>query len=100
MKETPPPSSASRVAGPRSRSRAGFSLVEVIVALAIMVMIAATVVPSLVGAIDRERQDRAEDMIRTLMQAMDDFHQVSHVGVYPSQLSHLTTGIVATDRNS
>jgi prepilin-type N-terminal cleavage/methylation domain-containing protein len=83
-----------------TRRPAGFTLVEVIVALAIMVMIAATVTPSVVGALDRDRQDRGLAMLQTLAAAIDKFHLTSDVGQYPRQLSYLSQPIVSTDLNS
>ena len=83
-----------------SLSRAGFTLVEVLVAIAIMVMIAATIVPSVVGSIDRTRQDRAYVQFRSLAAAIDSFHLVGHVGVYPRSLVYLSTAVTSTDQNS
>ena len=85
-------------APPRRTPSRGFTLVEVIVALAIMVMIAATVMPSVIGTIDRERQQRAYDTIVALIEAMDDYR--ADVGFYPRNLSYLTTPVVGTDQNS
>src|SRR5688572_29968143 len=82
----------------RSRPQAGFTLVEVLVALAIMVMIAATVTPSVLGTIDRERQQRAYDAIESMIAAMNDYR--ADVGFFPRNLSYLTTPVVGTDQNS
>jgi prepilin-type N-terminal cleavage/methylation domain-containing protein len=82
----------------RFLAAAGFTLVEVLVALAIMVMIAATVMPSVVGSIDRQRQDRALDALDALATAIGDFR--TDVGVYPRSVVYLSQAIVSTDANS
>lgn len=73
--------------------RKGFTLVEILVALAIGIVLAAAVLPSFIGGVDRSRvAETAESLqgIATAMSAMYD-----DVGRYPGQLSHLTAGITA-----
>lgn len=73
-------------------------MVEVVVAVAIMVMIAATVTPSVIGALDRTRQDRGAASLTALDSAITRFRTT--VGVYPRKLSYLSTQIVSSDTNS
>jgi prepilin-type N-terminal cleavage/methylation domain-containing protein len=70
---------------------AGFTFIELIVGLAIMVMIAAMVTPALVGTLDKARRDAAIETFITFGPAIGEF--VEDVTEYPGQLSHLTTQI-------
>ncbi|MBI4409020.1 MAG: prepilin-type N-terminal cleavage/methylation domain-containing protein, partial [Gemmatimonadetes bacterium] len=78
--------------------RRGFSLIEVIVAIAIMIIIAAVITPNFIGALDKARVDRAEDDLDTFNTAIANFHTV--IGKYPASMTHLAVKITQTDNNS
>lgn len=67
--------------------RRGFTLIEVIVALAIMVTLAAVVLPSVVSSLDRARLDRAQDSLQAIADAVVAFH--NDVDRYPATLTQL-----------
>src|SRR5687767_8873289 len=81
-----------------SGRRGGFTLIEVVVALAIMVMIAATVSPSIIGYLDRTRLEEAVESLEALRDAALAFYD--DVDDYPSELTHLTEPISGDDDNS
>jgi prepilin-type N-terminal cleavage/methylation domain-containing protein len=87
------------------QSRRGFTLVEVLVVLALMVGLAALVAPGILGQIDRARVDSSVESLTTMANAIHTPGQGSssfrgHVGVYPGQLSHLTSQITTGEANS
>jgi prepilin-type N-terminal cleavage/methylation domain-containing protein len=78
--------------------RGGFSLIEIVVALAILVMIAATVTPAMIGYLDRERANEGSESLLNLAEAIASFHE--DVGYYPSELSQLTEPVPNNGKNS
>lgn len=60
----------------------GFSLLEILIVLAIMGMIAALVAPRLFQQIDKSQQTVAETQVRSIMVALDTFRL--DVGRYPT----------------
>lgn len=83
--------------GNRRRPR-GFTLVEVLVSLAIMVMIVAVITPNLIGYLDRTRVDQGMEAVESLYTGITSFY--ANVNRYPSELSHLSTPITTTDLDS
>ena len=81
-----------------SADRRGFTFVELIVGLAIIVMIAATVTPVLTGSLDRTRIRQGAEMLAELSGGFSQFHE--DVLDNPGRLSQLSTGISTTQRNS
>lgn len=79
-------------------AQGGFSLIEIVVALAILVMIAATVTPAMIGYLDRERANEGSDSLLNLAEAIASFHE--DVGYYPSELSQLTEPVPHDGKNS
>jgi prepilin-type N-terminal cleavage/methylation domain-containing protein len=86
-------------------ARRGFTLVEVVVAAAIMAIVAAAVAPSLMGYYNARRSAETADILDSLGLALNNavwmngyqgFLQT--VGTYPLQLHSLTTQITATDK--
>lgn len=75
----------------RRSTRRGFTLVEILVALAIGIVLAAAVLPSLIGGVDRSRVTETAESLRGISQAMTAMYE--DVGQYPGRLSHLTAGI-------
>jgi prepilin-type N-terminal cleavage/methylation domain-containing protein len=80
------------------RARLGFTIVEVLVSLAIMVMIAAVVTPSLLGYLDRTRVDQGLSSVEALAAGVVAFR--NSVGRYPGFFTQLTTPISKSDRDS
>lgn len=83
----------------RPAGRAGFTFIELIVGLAIVVMIAAVVTPAMTGSLDRTRVAEAAAMLEGLAATFSEFHD--DVGDYPGRLRHLgALGIETTEPNS
>jgi type II secretory pathway pseudopilin PulG len=76
----------------------GFALLEAIVAIAMLAILAAAIVPLVAGAEDRARAEATVRELDRLKWAIDQFR--ARVLVYPSQLRHTTEPIVPGDKNS
>jgi prepilin-type N-terminal cleavage/methylation domain-containing protein len=74
-----------------TKERAGFTLVEVLAVLAILMVVAAAVVPALIGGLDRSRINETASSLAGIGGAVDLMYR--DTGRYPGQLSHLTTPI-------
>lgn len=74
-------------------SSAGFSFIEILIGLAIMVMVAAVVTPAVVTTLDKTRISSSVETLQNLHQAIIDFED--DVGEYPSNLSQLTTPLTS-----
>lgn len=79
-------------------NRNGFSLIEVLVGLAIVVVLAAVVTPSLVGMLDDARVERGVTSLQNLSDAIAAFEE--DVKEYPSDLTQLTSPVTRDDPNS
>lgn len=73
------------------RSEAGFSFIELIVALAIMLMLATVVAPVLLSALDKARIDTAKGSLQGFSDAIDAFED--DVKEHPGYLHQLTKNI-------
>ena len=71
--------------------RGGFTFIEMIVGLAIMVIVAATITPALLGVVDKERRDAALTSLTGISDAVAAFR--ADVNEYPGLLTQLTTPI-------
>lgn len=89
---------AERAANDRRSVTAGFTLVEIVVALAIMVMMAVVVAPNLLSVLDRARVDKAQASLENLSTALVEFKD--DVKENPGTLSQLSELIKTSDRNS
>ena len=76
----------------------GFTITEVIVACAVLVILAAAVVPTVAGYLNRKRIKDTLATLEALGVAINSFHTT--VQNWPGRLSDLTTQIVATDRTA
>jgi general secretion pathway protein G len=74
---------ASRPVEARQRAQAGYSLMEVLIAVAIIATLAALVAPRLFGQLDSSRQAAALTQIRMVETALDTMRL--DLGRYPSQ---------------
>lgn len=88
-----------------SHPRNGFTLVEIIVVLALVMALAAVVAPAMIGQVEQARVKRTAESLIALADAIDDpargggaFRQ--HVGFYPGALSHLTRPISTADASA
>lgn len=77
------------------RARNGFTLLEMITALAIMVILGALVVPSIIASADRARVNGAQDSLEAIADAIDLF--ADRVDRYPRTLSQLVIPITTGD---
>lgn len=75
--------------------RSGFTMIEMIVLLAVIVMISAMAIPSVITTLDRQRVERAIVELDRLMAGIVEFE--SGVGDWPGSLSHLTNAITTGD---
>lgn len=81
--------------------RRGFTLIELMVSLAIVVFLASLVTPMVVTAIKREKEQELRTALRQIRQAIDDYKQAGDEGRiarlpgqtgYPRSLEVLATG--------
>jgi general secretion pathway protein G len=72
---------------PRNRQQDGFTLVEVLVVLAILTLLALIVVPQVIGYLGKAKTDTARIEIENLSSALDLY--LLDVGKYPSQVEGL-----------
>ena len=68
---------------PSRRGSGGFTLIELMVVLVIMGVLAALIVPNIIGRTDEARQTAAKTDISTIMQALK-LYKLDN-GVYPTQ---------------
>lgn len=78
--------------------RAGFTVVEVIVATAIIAALSAVIFPVVAEQIERRRVDSAITTMKGLADAVTAFRV--NVGMNPGRLVHLSSPILNTDLNS
>src|SRR6201994_5217038 len=71
------------IAGPRSRRQRGFTLIEIMVVIAILGILAALIVPKIMSRPDEARRVAAKQDIGTMMQAMKLYRLDN--GRYPTQ---------------
>jgi prepilin-type N-terminal cleavage/methylation domain-containing protein len=87
---------------PKAGRRSAFTLVEVIVALAVILILAAVAVPQLGGYLDQKRVEETAALLAQLRDALfgpaTSFR--AEVGANASRLSHLSTPIVNGDDDS
>lgn len=74
------------VTGSRSR---GFSLLELLVAMAIMATLLSIIAPRYMGHIDRARESVLKDDLATFRRLIDQYH--SDRGTYPDSLDELVS---------
>lgn len=82
----------------RAVHRSGFTLVEVIVAAAIIAALSAVVIPVVAEQIERRRVESAVTTLKSLADAVTAFRV--NVGMNPGRLVHLSNPITSTDLNS
>lgn len=75
--------------------KSGFSLTEVIIAVAVMAVLGAVVVPAITGYLDRSRVQKSAVVLNDLANALVNFRTT--VTDSPKRLSHLSTVIASAD---
>ena len=84
------------------KRRHGFTLIEMIVALAILALLASVAVPFADVAIQRKKEDELRHALRTIRDAIDDYHRAVEDGRiartlgsngYPRSLQALVDGV-------
>ncbi len=78
--------------------RAGFTLIEVLVAAAIIAALSVIVFPVVAEQVERRRVDSAVTTLKNLADAVTAFR--ANVGMNPGNLVHLSSPITSTDLNS
>ena len=73
----------------REALRQGFTLIEILVVVAIIAMLGAVVVPNLMGGLDDSRQTAAREVIQSVETALN-MYRMKHGGAYPDSLDVLT----------
>jgi type II secretion system protein G len=89
---------ASRMIRAPGRPANGFTLIEVVVAIIILVMIAAAVTPNIIREMDRSRVNAAVTELDALATAIGRFR--TDVGAYPRSLLQLANPLGSSDLNS
>lgn len=79
----------------RTRSRAGFTMPEVLVAVAMVGVLAAVVMPTVIGQVSKGEISRVVQDIQAVEQAAGSFR--ADVGKWPGSLWQLVTKPAATD---
>ena len=77
--------------------RAGMTLVEVVVAVAIILSLAAALAPGMVGVLDRQRVASAKESLDALVSGMTKMRGDNQD--WPLRLSHLVVPISTADQN-
>lgn len=84
------------------RRSAGFTLTEILVAMAVVVILAAVVTPMIITAVKRDKEHELRIALRQIRQALDDYKQASDLGRiprrpgesgYPPDLDILVAGV-------
>jgi len=83
----------SKLAKMRSNREAGFTLIELLIVVAIIGIIAAIAVPSLLNAVQRARQKRSMADMRSIGTALESYNVDNFF--YPSALAPLTPTYIA-----
>lgn len=68
-------------------ARAGFSLIEIMIAVAIMAVLAVLIVPNVLGRLKKAKVTSAETNLRAISAAITNFY--ADIGQYPTRLRDL-----------
>jgi general secretion pathway protein G len=89
--------------GPEKDGSAGLTLVEIVVAIAIMVILAGTIVPTVKFAVKRQKELELRRALRTMRQAVDEYKKFCDSGAiakegvdsecYPTDFDILVEGV-------
>lgn len=81
---------ASRFKRVGARRQSGFSLVEILIAISIILVLAALAIPNYLAALDRARDSRAVGDIRTIGNSILGYEVINHV--FPTDLGQVGYG--------
>ena len=81
----------------RASARPGFTLVEIVVAIAIIIILAAALAPGVLGVLDDERVEKAAETLEELVEAMTQMRFDDND--WPGRLSHVAWPITISDVN-
>lgn len=89
MAHVTPTGESGRAEGPQAGcgSQAGFSLMEMIIVVAIIGTLAAVVAPAVISSVHRAREAALQQNLTIMRKLIDDYH--ADRGVYPPTLSAL-----------
>ena len=79
-------------------TRSGFTVIEVVVATAIIAVLSAVMFPVVSEQLEQRRVDKAITTLKSLADAVTAFR--ANVGINPGRLVHLSNQILSTDLNS
>ena len=79
------------------RARAGVTLIEMVVVIAVLLILAAAIVPSMIGTLDRDRVASSIEVYQSITDAMSDMRADNQD--WPGRLSHLSRPITTSDKN-
>ena len=77
--------------------RVGFTLAEILIALALIAVLAAVLLPSVAGQIMKGDSGRTMQDLDAVRAGVDQF--LADVHRYPMRVSHLTTKVLGTDKD-
>ena len=79
----------ARVSGASMRARDGFTLIEIIIAIAIVAILAAVIAPNFIGYIQNARKSSAVSNIKMFQNAIMLYN--AHTGQFPTRLKDLVS---------
>ena len=82
---------------PVAHARPGLTMIEIIVAVAILAILTAAIAPTLLGVVDHKRIEASAESIEALTDAMSTMRDDNQD--WPGRLSHLSTPITTSDLN-
>src|SRR5687768_6760134 len=80
----------------RMGSKGGLTMIEIVVALAVIIVLAASLTPSVAGIVDRQRVLAAKSSLEGLVASMSSMRGDNQD--WPGRLSHLTEPITVSDK--
>ena len=81
----------------RTWSRRGVTLIEIVVVITVLLILAAAMVPSLIGGVDRDRVSSSVDALQDITEAMTAMRTDNQD--WPGRISHMSKPITTSDRN-
>lgn len=69
--------------------KSGFTLIEIIIVLALIIILLAYIIPTFIGIVDEKNISQAEGEVALLKVALDNYYRNYHR--YPANLSNLTS---------
>ncbi len=73
------------------------TIIEIVVVIAVLLILAAAVTPSLIGSLERSRAAGAVDQLQDIIDAMSEMRKDQQD--WPGRVSHMATPITTSDKN-